>query len=127
LTKNRFLPAIAWLMLSLVLFCVPGSTFPKSPLLAVFQADKWAHFILFFILCFLFARPFRNSGIEAAQRHKWFLSIMLLGIGYGVIIEFVQKYWIPNRSFETWDIVAGSAGCFLAWLNNKRLFIRTVP
>ena len=30
------------------------------------------------------------------------------------MMEFVQKYWIPNRSFELGDIVADSAGCLLA-------------
>ena len=124
MTLTRFIPAIGWFFLSLVLFCLPGSALPKNPLLVALHADKLAHIILFFILCFLFARPFRNTGLGQESRRQWFLFIMLTGVLYGISIEFVQKYWIPNRSFEIGDIVADGTGCFLAWWNNKRKFLR---
>lgn len=37
-----------------------------------------------------------------------------IGIGYGIAMEFVQKYWVINRSFEKMDILADSVGCLLA-------------
>ncbi len=124
LPVKRFIPAIGWFILSLILLCLPGSTIPKYPWLATIYADKWVHITLFFILCFLFVRPFRKSGYKDLQRKKWFLGIVLGGIAYGTIMEFVQKYWIPNRSFEILDIAADSVGCLLAYLYSLKRFLQ---
>ena len=112
----RFIPAIGWFIISLILLCLPGSTIPKYPWLAAIYADKWIHVFLFGILCFLFAFPFRLSQYSVLQRKKWFLLITGGGIAYGILMEFVQKYWVANRSFEIWDIMADSTGCLLAYL-----------
>ena len=45
---------------------------------------------------------------------------------YGVAMEFVQENWIPNRSFDVFDIAADTVGSFAAILlliyfnNNKK-------
>ncbi|MEO8171878.1 MAG: VanZ family protein [Sediminibacterium sp.] len=125
MSVTRFIPAIAWFISSLILLCLPGSSIPKYPWLAVIHADKIIHIILFFILCFLFAVPFFKSEYTDQQRRKWFLIILLGGIVYGTVMEFVQKYWIPNRSFEIWDIAADSAGCLIAYLYSLRKWAKS--
>ena len=112
----RFIPAIGWFMLSLFLLCLPGSTIPKYPWLAHIQADKLIHFVLFFVLCFLFCLPYKLSLQTSVERKKRFLVILICCIIYGTAMEFVQKYWIPNRSFEAGDIIADSLGAFVAYL-----------
>jgi VanZ family protein len=102
---------------------LPGSTIPKYPWLATIYADKWIHIVLFFILCFLFAWSFSTKHYQDTQRRKVFLWILLSGIAYGIMIEFVQKYWVANRSFEIGDILADSTGCLLAYLYSLRKFI----
>ena len=110
---KKFIPAVIWFIISLILLCLPGSTIPKYPWLNAIYADKWVHIFLFGMLCFLFCYPVRVSSLNIYNKKKWFLYILLNGIAYGTIMEFVQKYWIPNRSFEIWDIVADSCGCLL--------------
>ncbi len=74
------------------------------------------------MLCFLFAKPFRLNSLPIGQKKKWLLRIVLGGIAYGTIMEFVQKYWIPNRSFELADIAADSVGCALCyWYGMRKL------
>ncbi len=126
MTIRRFLPAIGWFMVSLVLLCLPGSSLPRYPWLALVYADKWVHITLFFIVCFLFNRPFRHSGYGTDSRKEWFLLITVSGIFYGTFMEFVQKYWIPNRSFEILDIAADSLGCLLAYFYSLKKFLREV-
>jgi len=116
LPVTRFIPAIAWFIASLVLLCLPGSNIPKYPWLAAIHADKLIHITLFFIACYLFAWPLKKSAVKNQARKRWFVVITLSGIGYGIIMEFVQERWIPNRSFEVGDIVADSTGCLLAYL-----------
>lgn len=42
--------------------------------------------------------------------------VMTGSILYGITMEFVQKEWIPNRSFEIKDILADGLGCGIAFL-----------
>jgi VanZ family protein len=118
----RFIPAIGWFFITLVLLCLPGSSIPKYPWLAVVHADKWIHIAMFFILCFLFTWPFSASAVPYIQRKKWFVIILLSGITYGIIMEFVQKYWIAGRSFELMDIAADSTGCLIARIYSLKRF-----
>lgn len=126
MTVTRFIPAICWFILSLVLLCLPGSSLPRISWFAAIHADKLIHITLFGILCTLFAFPFHKSDQSAGQRKKWFLLILFGGIAYGTAMEFVQKYWVPNRSFEALDIAADSVGSLIAyfyslkkWSENK--------
>jgi VanZ family protein len=111
---KSFIPGIAWLLLVTGLLCLPGSTIPKNSFLALLHADKWVHIVLFGMLFLLFAYPLRWSAHE--KKDRWMFLIALLGILFGVAMEFVQKYWVINRSFELRDIVADSAGCVLGWI-----------
>ena len=110
---KKLIPAIGWFIVSLILLCLPGSAIPKYPWLSAIYADKWVHIFMFGMLSFLFCYPIRVSTLSAINKKRWFLYILLNGIAYGTIMEFVQKYWIPNRSFEIWDIMADSCGFLL--------------
>jgi VanZ family protein len=60
-----------------------------------------------------------GSGLK-----KIFIWIGLIGIAYGIGIEFVQKYFIPNRSFELGDIAADTTGCVLGVIFSIRRYIK---
>jgi len=120
LRSSRFIPALAWLLLSLVLLCLPGSTLPQNAFFTKVHADKWIHIFLFGTLCLLWCRCFReNNGTVSARRGR-FLWVTLLVIVYGAAMEFVQEYWIPNRSFELADIGADAVGAVLGFLISWR-------
>lgn len=78
---------------------------------------------MFSMLCIFFAYPFRLSAFSDRKRKSYFLLIACSGIAYGVLMEFVQKYWVANRSFELWDIVADSTGCVLGLIISCRKFL----
>ncbi len=88
--------------------------------------DKLIHYCLFFLLCSLFAIPIKYKINSKQAGIIWLCVICLFGIGYGIAIEFVQKWWIPNRSFEALDIVADAIGtaaafgyCYLRLIKNR--------
>lgn len=62
------------------------------------------------MLCSLFAIPVKYRTSTKQAGIVWLAVVCILGIGYGIAIEFVQKWWIPNRSFEALDIVADATG-----------------
>jgi len=120
LKPASFFPGIAWLTLVTVLLCLPGSTLPKNPFFESIHADKWIHISLFAILFLLFARPFRNREIK--KKDNWLPQIALGCVCFGIAMEFVQKYWVPNRSFELQDILADTAGTMLGWLISRKIW-----
>jgi VanZ family protein len=74
------------------------------------------------MLCGLFCFPFRKIQISSSQKKKWFWVITLSAILYGIIIEFVQDAWVPNRSFELTDIGADSVGAILGFVWSLKKF-----
>jgi hypothetical protein len=117
-TKS-FLPAVLWFILITILFVLPGSEFPEEDWFHRVYLDKWVHSGFFFLLVYLFAVPLIGRGINNSA--KWLFRITMLAIVYGIIIEFIQKWWIPGRSFDVTDMIFDSIGASAGWLLSKRL------
>jgi len=73
---------------------------------------------MFGILTLLFGYPFFKANTVSSYP---FFIIALCIILYGVSMEFVQKFFAFERSFDLFDIVADSVGSLLAlgWLIYK--------
>ena len=41
---------------------------------------------------------------------KTFLRILIIACLYGIAMEIIQKYFIPNRDFDIYDIAADCVG-----------------
>ena len=108
----KLLPAIAWFILSLILLTLPGNDLPKIGWMDNLPIDKVVHVFLFFVLVILFFWGIVSTKPGIANK-RVLVFIALGALLYGIAMEFVQKYWIPNRSFDGWDIVADGAGSFL--------------
>ena len=114
-------------MLATILFLLPGSSFPKqnwlTPFFNFIGFDKWVHTTIFFVLVYLWCRAsFHRTSLLA--RKKVFLFILLAFIAYGILIEFVQKEFIVNRSFELFDIAADTVGAVLGFIFAGKRFIK---
>ncbi len=105
-----FSPAIFWLIICTWLFLLPGSALPNTDWMHRYQVDKIVHIFILFWLCFLFMLPLKNSSLK----NNWYLLITFLFIGYGIAIEFIQKEYVTNRSFDIQDIFADTVGCIIA-------------
>jgi VanZ family protein len=119
-----YIPAMIWFVVLTILLVIPGSTMPKHPLFERLQIDKWVHIGLFSGLILAWTIPPAYAGIDWQKRAGWNLTIVLMAIGYGIIMEFVQDAWIPNRSFEAADMLADSAGALLGWLVSKKIWYK---
>lgn len=93
---------------------LPGSAIPKEDWLDKIWFDKWVHAGMFFILVYLWSgamRKTKKTGIKTA-----FSAVAAAACIYGAGMEWVQKLFIANRSFDPGDIVADIAGSGLALL-----------
>ena len=121
-----FLPAVLFFIITVVLLTLPGSSFPNSHLFDIPFFDKWVHIGMFSTLCFLFTFPIVHFSISDSKKRQWFWIILFSGIIYGVLMEFVQKYWAINRSFDILDMVADSIGSLLALIISYQILNRKI-
>jgi VanZ family protein len=40
---------------------------------------------------------------------------------YGIAIEFIQRNFVPHRSFDFFDIVADAVGCVVGFIVAKKI------
>src|SRR5689334_20778044 len=98
----------SWLIFISILFVLPGSALPKENFLTDIHFDKWVHIGLFFILVYLW-----RSAYEGKQMGSIFF-LLVFSLCYGFAVEFVQENWVPNRSFDLYDVLADMTGAVLA-------------
>jgi VanZ family protein len=122
--KPSVVPGITWFLISTILLVLPGSSFPKEDWLSKIWFDKWVHIGMFAILVFLWCWSSLPRYSIAANRKKVFIRVAVIAVLYGIAMEFIQKYFVPNRSFDFGDILADAAGSFLGFLYSGRRYIK---
>ncbi len=121
---KKFIPAIAWFLIILVLICLPGSKIPPvETWLNDIYFDKWVHTGLFAGLVFLFIYPISRLPIPLQVKKAMAIKISMAALIWGLITELIQKFFIPDRSFDAFDLVADSFGVLTgyAWCRIKYL------
>jgi VanZ family protein len=113
--------ALAWFIIVTVLLSLPGSTLPKEDWLDKIWFDKWVHIFLFGMLVWLFCFSFRDLS---GKKIRLFLSVAIACFLYGIAMEFVQKYFIPDRSFDIGDILADGVGSGIGVFIASRMYIK---
>ncbi|MEP6845380.1 MAG: VanZ family protein [Panacibacter sp.] len=108
-----FIPGLVWIILIFILLTMPGSDIPSNDFFDLIYFDKWVHIGLFGILTMFWSYPLLKLGWIPV---KIFLLIASLATFYGIIMEFVQKYFTTSRSFDIVDILADTSGAFIAAL-----------
>jgi VanZ family protein len=102
-------------MLSTVAFCLPGSALPKETWFLIVELDKWIHAGLFLIMVFLWSMPLLHKPEFKFSQIK-LLIVSIVFLCYGVLMEFVQGFFIYNRSFDYRDIAADAVGCLIGFI-----------
>ena len=122
--KPSLVPAIAWFIISTILFTLPGSALPQENWLDRIWFDKWVHTTLFFFMMLFWCWGISGKIKPTQKAATIFFYIMIIWILYGVAIEFIQRWFIPNRSFDPGDIVADAIGCVGGFFFSRRRYIK---
>jgi VanZ family protein len=113
--------ALAWIIIMSVLFFLPGSALPSESWMDRIYMDKWVHCGLFAVLIFL-----SSLALELDTSKKVWLLISL-SIVYGVLVEIIQGNWVANRSSDSYDVAADTAGCIVGWFVWLRVYKKINP
>lgn len=108
--------AIAWALFILIACGAPGSTFKELQLEDILGYDKPIHAILFGVQAYLLIRVLRNR----TPLSKMISYACLMSAGYGVLIEFLQKFYFEGRAYDYYDMMANTFGCLIVWLWFRR-------
>jgi VanZ family protein len=72
-------------------------------------------------LTLLFCLPFFKAHFSLQEKINYFIRISLAVILWGIIVEVIQRFFIPGRSFDMLDWAADSAGVYIGFLISKRI------
>ena len=113
----KFFP-LSWTLFTILLLCIPGSIVPGTGIFSLPNLDKVVHVVLFAMNVLFWGWHYASGNLPGARLRWIFIAATAAMIVIGVVMEYVQLYFIPNRSFDGWDIVADAVGSVLAgiWL-----------
>jgi VanZ family protein len=120
---KKFIPAFVILLIVTVLLCLPGPSLPtpSGDWFHRYQVDKIIHITIFAVLVYMFCRPIQLKGFFTSIITKIYFLIAVICIIYGFIMELIQKWFIPGRGFEGWDIMADAVGCLIGYFIAKTI------
>lgn len=121
---KKFIPAILWLVVVLILIMIPGKQLPESEFLFEINFDKFVHVGIFGLLAVLFSWPFYKTAIPKNKKILYFIIIALSTSAFGYTTELMQKYWAQGRSYSLMDWLADSGGALGAFIFCRIFFTR---
>ena len=116
--------AISWIILTTFLLIIPGKEFPQENWFDKIWLDKWVHLFLFAVMVWLWCRAAINETRSPSGLRNIFLLILVAAILYGTGMEFVQRYLVANRSFDTGDIVADALGAIIGYIYSLKMYTK---
>jgi len=109
-------PARLWTIFILILMAIPGNMLPKEEKTFIPNLDKFVHATLFGSFVFLWSIYYATRKERNNNSDSRFVLILIIACLYGVATELMQKYLIPNRDYDIFDIMADSIGAVLGYL-----------
>ncbi|MFI5132924.1 MAG: VanZ family protein [Chitinophagales bacterium] len=122
--EDSLVPAVLWLLVSIILLTLPGSAIPKEDWLDKIGFDKCVHIIMFGIMVILWCRVPLKLDFSSRKLKISFLWIAVAALAFGIGMEFVQKYFVPGRSCDVRDMLADAVGCAAGFFFCTRRFIK---
>lgn len=120
LNLKSFWPGILWFLLSCVAFFIPGAALPDNDWFGKIELDKIIHIGLFAVMVLLWCLPLFQKPAFASRLPSLLIAIPFVFFGYSILVEFIQHFFIPGRSFDLVDIVADALGCIVGFIFVKR-------
>ncbi|HMJ47300.1 MAG TPA: VanZ family protein [Ferruginibacter sp.] len=121
MSTRKFMPGIAWFFIVLLLICLPGNDLPEpESWMEKIYLEKWVHMGMFGMLALLFMWPVGKSVFSPTLKWQYFIKIALASSIWGLATEFIQKFFIPGRSFDIMDWAADSIGILAAIILARR-------
>jgi VanZ family protein len=108
--RKRYFPYLLLIVMH-VLLLVPGNKMPDEDIQLIPNFDKLVHFGMYALLTTAWTLLiFQNSSISHRRKIIYTILLLLLAIGDGIAIEFLQKTPLIHRDFDWYDALADGLG-----------------
>lgn len=96
-----------WALVILILSTGATIQLPET----IFSPDKIGHLIAYCLLCGLILWANKEEQVASQKATLW----TAIGVSlYGIMLEYVQWAFFPDRFFEVWDMIANITGAAIA-------------
>lgn len=119
-------PAIIWAIFILVLCSIPGNQLPETPFWDLLAFDKTAHMAVFLVFAVLLKVSFLKQHQFATLKYQANRYTLIIAIGYGVIIEFLQSSLFTERFADINDMIANAIGAVLGLFIFKLIYANCI-
>lgn len=109
---RSFWPAVFWSIAILVLSFMPGKSFPAVSWMDWLKLDKWIHAFLYFLLFLLIYIPVNER--KKPNHQPIVIAGGLYCLFLGLFTEFIQGFFLSDRSGDLQDMAANAFGVVLA-------------
>jgi VanZ family protein len=109
-------PALLWTIIIFILMAIPGNMLPQEEKTFIPNLDKLVHVTLFGSFVFLWSIYYATRKEKNNHSNSRFVLILIIACLYGYATELMQKYLIPNRDYDIYDILADSIGAVFGFL-----------
>ena len=106
---------IFWTILLFILSVMPGKMLP-SVKFDLWQPDKLGHAVFYAIFAILI---YFGSNQKFKSWRKRQILAWTVAFGYGLLMEFIQWAFFPDRFFEWADAIANGIGALFGILSIK--------
>jgi VanZ family protein len=113
---KQLLPALAWSLIILLLYGVPGSDIPRMDLMSLLSMDKLAHAGFFAMQVHLLITAFRKQTRSPICKYNAIRLSIAISAGYGIVLELIQGAVFSERTTDWLDLLANLVGCGLGFL-----------
>ncbi|HCT29672.1 MAG TPA: VanZ family protein [Bacteroidales bacterium] len=111
--------SIIWAIFILVLCSIPGNQINKVKIIDIPQFDKFVHFFFYFVFTLLLISENNKLKLQKNVTVDAILIAASISLGYGGIIEIMQKELFINRGADIWDMVANTIGFLVAAISYR--------
>jgi len=118
---KSYLPAFIWALVITYLSTQGGISLPQS-LWDLVAVDKFGHAFVYGMLVMLLFYGNHKHDLELSVRNV--SVVLIVCILFGILLEFIQLWFYPNRFFEYLDIIANIIGCILGYMVYKFIIIK---
>lgn len=109
-TARPYLPPLAWALLTLGLYAIPGQDMPNNGFWDVLSLDKIGHVAVFAVLTCTCIIAFRKQGTSRRlQRQATWWAAGIAAV-YGGALEWMQGQVFSERTSDWMDLLANLVG-----------------
>jgi hypothetical protein len=123
---SHLVPSLVWAFSMILIFGLSFESFPSMKIAGFLTLSGFAHIFVFCIFTFLLAVGIKKQYNVPVFRNNGEKISLIIGIVYGILLEYLQLIVFSARSFEWFDIMLNIIGAVTGMLIFHMIYRNTL-